>query len=283
MTAPNAPDPRYIAARRVLLDALEALAPHGPAFILVGAQAVYLRTGESDLAIAPYTTDGDLALDPRLLGDEPTIATAMHNAGFTLDAPPGTQPQPGIWRTTVTIAGETFIVPVDLIVPEAASSGQGNRGARLGPHGNRAARRAVGLEAALIDHDHLLITALDPDDPRALSAEVAGVTALLVAKLHKINDRVTSGRPDRQSDKDAADIYRIMQTASLTTVTATLEQLREHPLTANVTNQALHHLADLFGRRASPGVQMAQRALRLAIDDTQIATLCVTFTRSIGA
>jgi hypothetical protein len=37
-------DARYVAARRVLLDALTALAPHGDAVILAGAQAIYLHT-----------------------------------------------------------------------------------------------------------------------------------------------------------------------------------------------------------------------------------------------
>ena len=53
-------DPLYVEARQILLDALVALAPHGDAVIVVGAQAVYLRTNETELAIAPYTTDGDL-------------------------------------------------------------------------------------------------------------------------------------------------------------------------------------------------------------------------------
>jgi hypothetical protein len=57
-------DPIYVEARRVLLDALVALAPHRQAFVVAGAQAVYLRAGESELALAPYATDGDLALDP---------------------------------------------------------------------------------------------------------------------------------------------------------------------------------------------------------------------------
>ena len=61
---PGAPDPEYVAARRVLLDALEALDDHRAALILVGAQAIYMHTGEGDLAVAPYTTDGDIALDP---------------------------------------------------------------------------------------------------------------------------------------------------------------------------------------------------------------------------
>jgi hypothetical protein len=50
-------DPRYVAARRVLLDALDALRPHRNALVVVGAQAIYLRTGAGDIGIAPYTTD----------------------------------------------------------------------------------------------------------------------------------------------------------------------------------------------------------------------------------
>jgi hypothetical protein len=45
------PDPEYIAARRVLLDALEALGAHRKAVVLVGAQAIYLHVGEGDLAV----------------------------------------------------------------------------------------------------------------------------------------------------------------------------------------------------------------------------------------
>jgi len=60
-------DELYVIARRVPLDALEALGPHRDATILVGAQAIYLHTGDADLAVAEYTTDADLALDPDLL------------------------------------------------------------------------------------------------------------------------------------------------------------------------------------------------------------------------
>ena len=41
--------PEYVAARRVLLDALEALTYQLPSLILVGAQAVYHHTGISGL------------------------------------------------------------------------------------------------------------------------------------------------------------------------------------------------------------------------------------------
>ena len=269
-------DPLYVAARRVLLDALVSLAPHGKAIIVVGAQAVYLRTGLNDVAIAvaPYTTDGDLALDPALLGDEPELEESMREAGFTLDGP-------GSWLTVKRVGAQDVVVPVDLMVPEAASTGEGTRGARLGVHGKRAARRAVGLEAALVDHGPIAITALDPVDTREVTAEVAGVAALLVAKAHKIKDRVKAAKFDRISDKDASDVYRIMQTARPEDVAKALGDLLRDPIAGPVTEQALDYLKELFGRRAGEGVVMAQRALRLAIDEAQIATLCVAFTEQI--
>jgi hypothetical protein len=277
-------DPRYVAARRVLLDALMALAPHGKAFIVAGAQAVYLRTGLNEIAVAPYTTDGDLALDPRLLGDDPELEATMRNAGFELWEQAENRTQPGIWITTEEVNGEQLIIPIDLIVPEAAAIGApGRRGARLGAHGNRAARRAVGLEAVLVDHDTMTVAALDPADPRTIDVEVAGVAALLVAKAHKIHDRVVSGRADRLSDKDAADVVRIMQTTSPRDVGATLADLRRNKLAGEPTETGLTYMSDLFGRRAGEGVVMAQRALRLAIPEAQIATLCISFAERLLA
>jgi hypothetical protein len=76
--------PEYVAARTVLLDALQALAAHRRALVVVGAQAVYLRTGSAGLVVAPYTTDGDVALDPSLLGDDPLLEEAMRQQGFRL-------------------------------------------------------------------------------------------------------------------------------------------------------------------------------------------------------
>ncbi len=68
---PGALDPLYVAARRVLLDALDALREHLDAIVLVGAQAVYVHAGEADLSVAPFTTDSDLAIDPRHLSPQP--------------------------------------------------------------------------------------------------------------------------------------------------------------------------------------------------------------------
>lgn len=271
-------DPRYVAARRVLLDALEALAEHGQAVIVAGAQAVYLRTGEGEIGIAPYTTDGDLAIDPATLHDEPQLETAMRDAHFTRSLT-----EPGIWLATTTVDGEELTIPVDLIVPEGVAPPGGRRGARLGPHGNRAARRAVGLEAALVDHSPMTIAALEPTDARHFEVEVAGVAALLVAKAHKIHDRLTSNRPGRAEDKDAADVYRIMQTSSPTDVARTLAGLRTHDTAGPVTDAAIGYLTELFGRRNGDGVQMAVRALQIAIPEEQVVALATAYIDRLSA
>lgn len=274
-------DPEYVAARRVLLDALAALRPHGAAVIVAGAQAVYLRTGSADLAVAPFTTDGDLVLDPTQLGDDPRLGDAMEAAGFTLHRHEGGHLEPGVWERSTAVDGRDYLIPVDLIVPEAVAAQPGRRGARLGVHGNQAARRAVGLEAALVNRDPLAIEALEPDDRRRAVVEVAGVGALLVAKAHKLHDRVQIGRPTRLSDKDAADVFRLMQTADATRTAVTLGRLVVDPVAGQVTQAGLRYLVDLFGRSASTGLTMAVAALRFAVPPERIAAVCNGFVADV--
>jgi hypothetical protein len=276
-----APDPRYVAARRVLLRALEALAPHRDALVVAGAQAVYLRAGAATIGIAAYTTDGDLALDPTLLLDAPELEEIMRGAGFTLLEPQPERVEPGIWVAQEIVDGESLVIPVDLIVPEGFASGGGRRGARLGPHGNRAARRTVGLEASLVDNDVMTITSLEPSDTREIAVKVAGSTALLVAKAHKIHDRVEAGKADRIGDKDAADVYRLMQTTPTATVIEAARRLLEDQRAAEPTAQALQYTEALFGTPASAGVQMATRALRLAISEDEIAVLMTSYAATL--
>ena len=120
-------DPRYVEARRVLLDALIALAPHASAVIVAGAQAIYLQTGDAGVAIAPYTTDGDLALDPTILGDDPNLEAAMASAGLTRLTSPRGHSEPGTWVANARLGGEDVVIPVDLIVPQALGK-PGKRG-----------------------------------------------------------------------------------------------------------------------------------------------------------
>lgn len=72
-----------IDGRRALLDALVALRAHRDALILVGAQAIYLYTGDYDVAIVTVTRDSDLVVDPHRLVPDPLLQDAMTSAGFT--------------------------------------------------------------------------------------------------------------------------------------------------------------------------------------------------------
>lgn len=239
-----------VEARSALLDALAALDAQRDAVIVIGAQAVYLHTGSAQVALAEATKDSDLALDPRELNDDPLLESAMSSAGFV----PHPSGQPGAWLTPRGI-------PVDLMVPEgfAGSGSRSARGARIPPHSRRATRRALGLEAALVDNSHIDIEALDPRDTRRYAARVAGPAALLVAKLHKIGERAEN--PTRLVDKDAHDVYRLLVAVPTPTLADALRDLASNPISDDVTGDALEHFDRLFARGPHAlGSTMAGRA-----------------------
>jgi len=274
-------DPRYVAARSVLLDALEVLGDHLDAIVVVGAQAVYLRTGDADVGVAPYTTDGDLAVDASKLRDAPLLGDAMGERFAPVKGSSGAS-EPGVWIQTVAIEGQNVDVAIDLIVPEGIAPPGGSRGARLGMHGKRAARKAAGLEAAVVDNDVLAIEALDPNDERRIDCRVAGPTALLIAKAHKIQDRLEQdGRPDRLVDKDAGDVYRLMQTTPAVRVSEVAAQLFVDERVAGPSRRGLELLHQQFGARRAPGVEMAVRSLRLGVPEDRIRALCTAYVAAL--
>jgi hypothetical protein len=257
-------DPEYVAARRVLLDALGALGKQRKAVVLVGAQAIYLHVGPGDMAVAPFTTDGDLALNPLALDDEPFLAQALHTAGFQLAVKPGT------WIYSN--------VQIDFLVPSSLG-GPGRRSARLGPHGTEVARKAKGLEAAIIDHQTICLPSLSNDDDRTFDIEVAGVAALIVAKLHKISER--EKMPDRWAPKDGLDVLRILRSADLTQVASKLTFLEKDPICGAVTTGACLHLRHLFGSRRSHGSALAVQASAGLEDSATIAGSCEALAQSL--
>src|SRR3990170_972500 len=228
-------DELYVVARRVLLDALDALGTHRNAVVLVGAQAEYLRVGEADLAVAPFTTDGDLAIDPAVLGEIPPLEKALMAAGFF----PKTKDSVGIWITKrPTSRGVDTEVAVDLLVPASVSPGTGRRAARLRGHDARAARIVKGLDGAIVDADLMHLTALEAADARAFDLRVAGPAALLVAKVHKISERHGT---DRQSDKDALDVLRLLRGTETDDLARRYQRLLADPRSAEAakTGQGL--------------------------------------------
>lgn len=265
---PGELDPLYIAARRALLDALGALRQHLDSIVLVGAQAVYLHAGEADIAVAPFTTDGDLAIDPRHLAAKPLLEIALQNANFSSEAG-----KVGVWNLAIDVEGTVRTISVDLLIPESLS-GPGRRAARIPPHSHTAARKVNGLEGVLVDRDVSTITALDATDDRQFELAVAGPSALLVAKVHKILDRVES--PDRLNDKDALDVYRLLRAVPTDVIVGRLEVLLADELSRIVTEGALAEFPRLFGSPSAAGSQMAVRAAgNFESSDTVAASISV--------
>ncbi len=240
-------DKLIVEARAALLDAVAALEAHKDSVILIGAQAIYLRTGNATFALAEATKDSDLAIDPRKLGEDPRLEEAMTDAGFILN--PVSQ-QPGAWMSPNGI-------PVDLMVPEHLAGSGSRRGVRIPPHAKHSARRAVGIEAAIIDQSPMTVESLNGDGRSAI-INVAGPSALLVAKLHKLGERV--GNPDRLNNKDAHDIYRLLVATEAPDLAETVRRLLTDKLSQEVTAQALAYLEHLFVSPEALGSTMAGRA-----------------------
>ena len=237
-------DDRYVQARSGLLDALGALGPLRSATVLVGAQAVYEHTREqdSDFAVAPFTYDADVALQPELLADDPRILDAMAAAGFPLAE------QPGLYKNAQGIQ-------VDLLVPERLGGRRG-RGAGLGVHGNRAARQVRGLEGALVSNTLFTIGALAPQDDRAYQIRVAGPASLVVAKVHKIVERIEVRRREDDLDKDAFDIFRLLRAVETAPLAEELAALLANDVSRAVTEEALAHVPRLFATRDGDGTAL---------------------------
>ena len=266
----------YVEARRVLLDALTALQPHISAVVLIGAQAVYLRTAGRLPTYQPFTTDADLVIDPEQLADMPLLGDAMLAAGFEL---PG---EPGIWQRRVERSGfeGEISVPVDLIVPAELVSKAGRRGARLPRgHGKTAARKSDGVEGAVVDFDPFEIASLEGSDDRRVVVNVAGPAALLVAKAFKLGERLET--PERLLAKDAGDVYRLFDATTLTVMADKTEQLRSDDRSSATARQALVYLRELFGTPRSPGIELAAAALAGVVDEASVATVMTGYTREL--
>ena len=247
-------------ARLGLLDALEALEPHLDALVIIGAQAVYLHTGAMEIALAEFTTDGDVAVDPDVLSSDPLVEVAMTAAGFTPD------PRPSAIGSWISPRG----VPVDLMVPDAVA-GAGRRGVRVPPHDTKSMRRARGIEAALIDNSKMIIRALDQAvDARKFEVSVAGPAALLVAKVHKIHDRLES--PSRQDNKDAHDVYRLLRAVETQVFVDAISRVLGEDVSSAVTREALDHFRVLFAHGADArGSLMAGAAEELVGDPVAVS------------
>lgn len=268
----------YIEARCVLLNALDALRPHQDAIVLIGAQAVYLRTIGRLPTYQPFTTDADLVLNPSKLLTIPSLAQSMRDAGFVLTD------EPGIWEARFQRTGfvDEIVVPVDLIVPEKVASTAGRRSARLpGDHGANTARKCTGVEGALVDFGPIEITSLELSDQRSIIVNVAGEAALLVAKLHKLGDRIDQAR--RREPKDVGDIYRLFDAVAPDDMGVKLKVLLADERSATTTVVALNYAELLFGTPASTGVRLGVEALRAVIPEETVSAVLTGYWKTLNS
>ena len=276
--AERLPRVEYIEARRVLLDALDALRGQLDAVILVGAQAVYVRTEGRLPNYQPFTTDADLVLDPTRLTDRPGLGGEMRDAGFTLTS------ERGIWEARFRRQGvdDDIVVPVDLIVPEQVAAVAGRRAARLGgEHGKNSARKCPGLEGALVDYGTYVLGSLEPGDTRSISVSVAGEAALLVAKLHKLGERLD--KPRRLEAKDAGDVYRLFDIIASDELAERIGVLLADPRSASTTAMALQYGNMLFGGPTETGVRLGVEALRTVVPEPTVVSVLTAYWRSLTA
>lgn len=267
--------PITVAARRTLLDALAALEDHRAGLVLVGAQAIYLYTGDADVPIATTTRDSDVALIPARLAASPTVETAMARAEFSHD--PKTQ-NPGEWS-----APAAADPPVDLLVPASLDGGGGRRSANIPPHSKRAARPTEGLEAAAVSHGPMTITSLEPErDDRAVDMLVSSPAGLIVAKAYKIGERAADA-PDRLVNKDAHDLYRLLRATDPIQSAAELNRILGDAIAGPITAQAIAWLRGLADSPEARIPGMASQAVEILTRDPETAAQVAAATWALVA
>ena len=268
----------YIDARRVLLDALTALQAQLDAVVLVGAQAVYLRTAGRLPTYQPFTTDADLVLSPDLLAARPPLGDVMIAAGFVL---PG---EPGIWEARFHREGiaDEIVVPVDLIVPMQVASGSGRRGARLGgDHGKhtapqeRRARRCAGRQRRHRDHISRNVGHSLGCRTRRRRSRAAGL------QLFKLGERLA--KPERLEAKDAGDIYRLFDVLSPDEMADRFQLLLADERSATTSVAAIEYGKQLFQSRGSPGVSLGATALAGTMPEATVVAVLTNYWNELAS
>ena len=231
-------------SRKLLIDTIRALADFGDAITVVGAHAVHVWAqdvlGPVDMQA---TRDADVAINPVIVTPNPKLLDVMQGIGVT----PALPARPGVYgyadESSLPLGERTTI---DLIVPEVYA-GSGRRAARIAGQ-QYAASRAVGLELAVWDRHQRTLTAID-DPTNIVGAWVAGPAALLVAKTHKVHERLeqVATRPDRLRPKDSGDVGLLMMVSDPDDIaTVMITQSAVHPEIEPVVSQAARWLVDMY-------------------------------------
>jgi hypothetical protein len=115
------------------------------------------------------------------------------------------------------------------------------------------------------------LAALDATDARGFDIRVAGPAALLVAKVHKISERQGT---DRQSDKDALDVLRLLRGTETQDLALRYGRLLCDARSADAAKTARALFEAQFAARGGNGVTMAIRSAGPLADANEIAASC---------
>jgi hypothetical protein len=259
-------------SRRLLIQTIQALQPFQNALTIVGAHAVHVWATDAWGAIDMQATrDADIAINPVFVSDEPKVLELLEGINIS----PALKDRPGIYgfdsERDFDWAARTT---VDLIVPETYA-GKGRRSAHI-PGQNRATTRAVGLELALWDRHLIKLSTFD--DPTILvDTYVSGPAALLIAKSHKIHERLLAitSRPDRLRPKDSGDVALLMMVSDAKEIAQTMAtECALHPEISEVVCSGATWLIEMYGIDTSEILprQHAVSSLAERFDDNEVLT-----------
>lgn len=141
------------------------------------------------------------------------------------------------------------------------------------------ARKSPGLVGAVVDNSPIELTALERGDPRRSPVKVAGFGALLVAKLHKLGDRLAT--PARLQAKDSGDVYRLFDAIAADEMAATLDALLADNRSTATTTKAPTYLDALFTTPAGPGVRLANEALQGLLPEETVTVVMTAYTAAL--
>jgi len=136
-----------------------------------------------------------------------------------------------------------------------------------------AVSRAAGLELAIWDRQCVPLTTLDEPHVR-IDAWVASPAALLVAKAHKIHERLAqfTTRPARLRPKDSGDVGLLMMVSDPVEAALVMAaQSAQHPEIAPVVVDATRWLIDMYTDPASLVRHHAADSLSVRFDAVEVS------------
>ena len=135
-----------------------------------------------------------------------------------------------------------------------------------------AASRAIGLELAVWDRHRRTLAAID-NPTETVDAWIAGPAALLVAKAHKVHERIAqiTTRPDRLRPKDSGDVALLMMVTDPEDVAEAMVSLSaQHSEIAQVVAKAAAWLVEMYADQVSILRRHASDALADRFDEPQV-------------